>query len=619
MSDKKKTAEKIFILSVTVLVLALLIFFLKDIFFPFIKLEFRRDFEGAKELLAKKGALGFITVSLVEALQMVVIFIPAEFIQLSSGMSYPWYIAAILCDLGVILGASIIFLLVHVFKFDGDIFKRGKKIAKYERGDGERNIMILMYFLFFMPVIPFGAICYYASHKKLRYRKYILTCATGVIPSILTSNLMGTAFKQFIAHSLPVPLLILIIAAAAAILFALIFLILNKFYFKQSVGTPNYYISSVLTAVTKIVLLGRNKVKVTGEDVKAIREPYLVIANHASFFDYHFISQIDPERKFRYVVNRHIFNMKVVGTGAKKCGYIPKKIFDADVETIKKCLKTHENGYSVAIFPEGRLSNCGVLNYINPATAALAKKMGVPIVIARISGAYLAKPKWRAKIMRSKVTVEVSRIITAEELKAMDERSLYDLMIDGISYNDFLSPSQVYRSRRKAKGLDELLYLCPECRSLFSTAAKGNSLFCKACGKKYDIDKHYLFDDEKIRSIPDFYAAIERIEEENLDDLDLSVRVKTKIFRKDDNRYDEDTGVFRVTKSGVSYASDGAFSFEKTVDELEGIAYSAGSEFEMYNDNRLHYFYPAGEPKICTRIALIYDLLKRQENSDAGK
>ena len=39
----------------------------------------------------------------------------------------------------------------------------------------------------------------------------------------------------------------------------------------------------------------------------------------------------------------------------------------------------------------------------------------------------------------------------------------------------------------------------------------------------------------------------------------------------------------------------------------------------MYNDNRLHYFYPAGEPKICTRIALIYDLLKRQENSDAGK
>ena len=430
---------------------------------------------------------------------------------------------------------------------------------------------------------------------------------------------MGTAFKQFIARSLPVPLLILIIVAAAAILFLLIFLILNRFYFKQSVGTPDYYISSVLTSLTKIVLFGRNKVKVTGEDVTDIKGPYLVIANHASFFDYHFISQIDPERKFRYVVNRHIFNMKVVGTGAKKCGYIPKKIFDADVETIKKCLKTHENGYSVALFPEGRLSNCGVLNYINPATAALAKKMGVPIVLARISGAYLAKPKWRSRIMRSKVTVDVRRIITPEELDTVSVDDLYRIITEEISYNDFLSPSQIYKSGKKAKGLENMLYLCPECRSLYSTASKGNLLFCTACGKQYNIDKHYLFEDEKIKSIPDFYAAIEKTEAEGLGTLDLSVRVKTKVFNKDDNKYDKDTGVFRLNKNGVSYTSDsGLFSFEKSLDELEGIAYSVNSEFEIYNDNRLHYFYPIENPRVCTRIALLYDLLKRPEDSDAG-
>ena len=42
--------------------------------------------------------------------------------------------------------------------------------------------MLLLYFLFIMPLIPFGAICYYASGKKLRYAPYIRTVATGVIP-----------------------------------------------------------------------------------------------------------------------------------------------------------------------------------------------------------------------------------------------------------------------------------------------------------------------------------------------------------------------------------------------------------------------------------------------------
>ena len=51
---------------------------------------------------------------LVEALQEVVVFIPAEFIQISSGLSYPFYIALLLCDLGACLGATIIYVLVNL-------------------------------------------------------------------------------------------------------------------------------------------------------------------------------------------------------------------------------------------------------------------------------------------------------------------------------------------------------------------------------------------------------------------------------------------------------------------------------------------------------------------------
>ena len=203
-TKKQKIIERVVILGVALIVLALLVFFLKDIFFPFIKLEINKDFDGAKALLKSKGWLGFITVSLVEALQMVVIFIPAEFIQLSSGMSYPWYLAILLCDVGVILGSSIIYGLVHLFKFDGDIFNKGSKITQYEKKIKAKNAVILTYILFIMPIIPFGAICYWFSNKKVSYWRYVITCATGVIPSICTSIFMGAAVKLFISQSLPI-------------------------------------------------------------------------------------------------------------------------------------------------------------------------------------------------------------------------------------------------------------------------------------------------------------------------------------------------------------------------------------------------------------------------------
>ena len=131
--EKRKTlVERIIIAVVLLIVIGLLVFFLKDVFFPFLRLEIAGDREGAKRLLISKGFLGMTTVSLVEALQMVVIFIPAEFIQLSSGMSYPWWLAVILCDLGVVLGCSIIFFIVRAFKFDGGSKKRSQKIVKYE-------------------------------------------------------------------------------------------------------------------------------------------------------------------------------------------------------------------------------------------------------------------------------------------------------------------------------------------------------------------------------------------------------------------------------------------------------------------------------------------------------
>jgi uncharacterized membrane protein YdjX (TVP38/TMEM64 family) len=133
----KIKAEKAVTLISVLLIVFLFAFFLKDILVPFIKMEMAHDMEGAKTLLRSKGILGFFAVTLIEALQMVVIFIPAEFIQISSGLSYPFPVALLLCDLGVCVGASIIYVLVRTFKFNNETYNKTKKkiyaLSNYKR------------------------------------------------------------------------------------------------------------------------------------------------------------------------------------------------------------------------------------------------------------------------------------------------------------------------------------------------------------------------------------------------------------------------------------------------------------------------------------------------------
>ena len=127
----KKTTQRIVIAVSVLITVALFALFLSDILIPFIRLEIANDVEGAQALLRSKGIFGALTVILVEALQEVVVFIPAEFIQISTGLSYPFYIALILCDIGACLGATIIYVLVNTFRFSNKAYEKNeKKIEK---------------------------------------------------------------------------------------------------------------------------------------------------------------------------------------------------------------------------------------------------------------------------------------------------------------------------------------------------------------------------------------------------------------------------------------------------------------------------------------------------------
>ena len=613
---KQRRIGKAVIIPVFLVIILLFAFFLREILIPLIKMELAHDTAGATALLQEKGIKGFLTVILVEALQMVVVFIPAEFIQISSGLSYPFYIALALCDAGVCLGATIIFILVRVLHVRNDVYeKQRSKINRMTSAVRDRNTVILLYLLFFMPMVPFGAICYYASGTDLKYRRYILTVATGVIPSIVTSNLMGFAGSVFLRQSMPMWILVVIIAALAMLLFVLIGIFMRKVCFKGTENTPDSFMYSLVFSVVRIWHGSKQRIEVNDTLLEDVKAPYVLLCNHESFFDFYYISKLNHPRNPAYMVNAFYCIRPVLRWIAKGSGMIPKKLFTPDSASILKTMKTIRSGFPVVIFPEGRLSPDGRSNPFLKG-ARLYKKLDCPLVLTKIDGAYFSNPKWRGRRFWSNIRISVERVISKEELQSLEDDELEKIIHSVLYNNASLSNRTLFLQPDKARGLENLLYRCPDCGSLYTTRSFGNALYCTSCRSSHTLDTRYRFKGTP-HTIPQWYDMIKEAERKEIDSINLSAKVRTKIFDPEGGVRKEKGGCF-LTNEGFSYKSE-SMEFSVGIDLLPALAFSSAKEFELYHGNDLCYFYPEENPQQVARWALIVDILneKKDEKENA--
>ncbi len=602
------------VLPVLLIILFLFTFFLRSVMIPLIRLELSNDFNGAQELLASRGWKGFFAVILIEALQMVVIFIPAEFIQISCGLSYSFPVALLLCDLGVCLGASIIFILVRVLHVHSRAYeKRMQRIERISASVHERNTVTFLYLLFFMPIIPFGAICYYGSGSGISYKKYLLTVATGVIPSIVVSNLMGDAGRTFLIYDLPVWLLILVIVVLAVLLFLLIAFFIRYFCFRGNDGTPDSMMYALIFFIVRTWLGKRQNLTLDEERLKEAESPYILLSNHESFYDFYYLSQLAHPRNPSFLVNEYYCTRPVLKHMARKGGILSKKLFTRDMSTAVGLLRMVRAGFPVVIFPEGRLSTDGRSNPIVEPGGALYKRLKVDLVLVKIDGAYYADPKWRKKSYRSDIRVSVCKVMKKEKLQAMSPEQI-DAEIAAALWNDAgLDEKRMYRQKDKASGLETVLYRCADCGALYSTRGSGNDLKCMTCGASHSLNERYRFTSGP-ETIGAYYDCICEMEKRELSHFIFSAPVDTKIFGANGGPVRREEGECTLTEEGFRYAS-ASVSFFVPIDRLPALAYSCGKEFELYHQNELYYFYPKKNRNQVVRWALFVDLLHERDNT----
>lgn len=227
---------------------------------------------------------------------------------------------------------------------------------------------------------------------------------------------------------------------------------------------------------------------------------FLAVANHTNDLDPFFFGRMFP-RYIRFVSTESVLRKPVVGPLIKFLQRpISRKKGEPGMEVSRVIRETLKNGISVAMLPEGVRSINGKTGYISPRTAELLKDTGAGLVTCRIFGAYLCNPLWSRYSRRGRVHAEIVHEYTADELSSMSNEEINaainaDLAVNAyeVQRNEMLP----YPGENLAEGLENVVYLCPECLKSDGFKSCGNSYSC-SCGFSLYLNEYGFFEGEDL-------------------------------------------------------------------------------------------------------------------------
>ncbi len=227
----------------------------------------------------------------------------------------------------------------------------------------------------------------------------------------------------------------------------------------------------------------RIKYGITIEPIKDKRKrPYLIVMNHQTAFDQFFLGMAFPGAVY-YIASEDIFSNGFV---SRLIDYlvapIPIKKQTTDVHAILNCMRIAREGGTIALAPEGNRTYSGESVYINPAVSKLAKKLMLPLAFFRIEGGFGVHPRWSDVVRKGKMRGYVSRIVEPEELKAMSDDELYELIRQELYVNEGTIDG-TFSHKKSAEYLERAMYVCPWC-GLSEFESSGDTIECKRCHRK---------------------------------------------------------------------------------------------------------------------------------------
>lgn len=132
--------------------------------------------------------------------------------------------------------------------------------------------------------------------------------------------------------------------------------------------------------------------RVEGSDHIPRRGGALVICNHPSYLEPMLVTLALP-RPASHLAMRMPWRYPSAGYFLDLFGCIPIDPNESAVSAIRKMTAAVNQGRLLVVFPEGRLSDRGMMRRFHPGAARVALETHCPVIPAAVSGSYAAMPQ----------------------------------------------------------------------------------------------------------------------------------------------------------------------------------------------------------------------------------
>ncbi|MDA3947822.1 MAG: lysophospholipid acyltransferase family protein [Spirochaeta sp.] len=219
---------------------------------------------------------------------------------------------------------------------------------------------------------------------------------------------------------------------------------------------------------------------------RALRPPYVVLANHVNFWDPFLVAMpfgppvhfIAADGNFR----GHLMRRLMVFAGT-----IPKAKAKNDLESIRTLQRFIAERKVVGIFPEGQRSWDGTSREVLPGTPKLIRLLGAPVVSVILRGGYLSTPRWTKRLHRGVLELSVTTVLTREEISHLSKEEVTHRIASSVTHDESQwqrATGALFFDPRRAEHIETALFLCPECGSWDALRSHGATFTCTVCGAR---------------------------------------------------------------------------------------------------------------------------------------
>ncbi len=233
---------------------------------------------------------------------------------------------------------------------------------------------------------------------------------------------------------------------------------------------------------------------IRGEGVSFRRkEPFIMLANHTFMFDVIHVPLRFKNVPF-IVANQTLFKKPSTKFLVTQVAHvIAKQKGQSDTATVRDLIGAVKRGYPILIFPEGDTTFYGETNYIEESTMKLIKKLEIDVITCNVRGGYLSKPRWAiSKRKKRYAEFYYELTIPKEEIKNLSVDEINEKIKKALYHNAY-DYQRVHRiahpGKRLAEGLENVVYVCPECEAIHSIQTEKNRIWCTSCHTEGLMDK----------------------------------------------------------------------------------------------------------------------------------